>query len=176
MLTYHATSDISTDITLHTRLPILQTQCIHSRIHPKKTSKQGIVMHFDQLLPYCVVGRYHDRPGTILPLTANQTLFQYKPIAIFTCIFKLFCPLRTHCSSLHLPQLAQHIISNLSLNVNHLRGDFYLLIASMLHSTASGHQIRAVAKGVSNNIAFARHVDNFKVELATKVQRSNLAP
>ena len=138
-------------------------------------SKRGIVMHFDQLLPYCVVGRYHDRPGTILPLTANQTVFQYKPIAIFTCIVKPFCPLRTRSSSLHSPQLAQHIISNLSLNINHLRGDCYLLITSMLHSTASGHHIRAAAKGVSNNIAFARHVDNFKVELATKVQRSNLA-
>ena len=138
-------------------------------------SKRGIVMHFDQLLPKCVIGRYHNRPSTILPQTANQTVSQYKLIAIFTCIFKPFCPLRTRRSSLHSPQLAQHIISNLSLNVNHLRGDCYLLIASMLHSTASGHQIRAAAKGVSNNIAFARHVDNFKVELATKVQRSNLA-
>ena len=139
-------------------------------------SKRGIVVHFNQLLPKCVIGRYHNKPSTILPQMANQTVSQHKSIAIFTRIFKPFYPLRICCSSLHSPQLAQHIISNLSLNVNHLRGDCYLLIASMLHSTASGHQIRAATEGISNNIAFARDVDNFKVELATKVQRSNLAP
>ena len=139
-------------------------------------SKRGIVVHFNQLLPKCVIGRYHNRPSTILPRMANQTIPHYKLIAIFTCIFKPFCPLRTRRSSLHSPQLAQHIISNLSLNINHLCGDCYLLIASMLHSTASGPQIRAAAKGVSNNIAFPRYMDNFKVKLATKIQRPNLAP
>ena len=38
----------------------------------------------------------------------------------------------------------------------------------MLHSTASGFQIRVAAKCVSNNIAFPQYVVNLKVELATK--------
>ena len=140
------------------------------------TSKRGIVMHPDQLLPKCVIGRYHNRPSTIRPRTANQTVFQHKAIAIFTCIVKPFYPHRIRRSRLHSPQLAQHIISNLSLNINHLRGECYLLIAGMLHSTASGYQIRAAAQGVSNSIAFSWHVDNVKVKLTTKIQRANLTP
>ena len=91
------------------------------------------------------------------------------------CSIKPIRPLRTCHSSLSPTQLAQQIICNLSLNINHLCGDFYILIASTLHSTASRYQIRAAAKCVSNNITLAQYMDNFKVELATKVQCTNLA-
>ena len=144
-------------------------------IHAKMTLKWGIMGHLDQLLPQLIIGRYHNRPSTIPSQTANQTIPQNKLIDIFTYSSKPTCPLRTCRSSLCLPQLAQYIICNLSLNINHLSDDCPLLIASMLHSTASGHQIRVAAKCISNNITFAQYLDKFNVKLATKVQCTNLA-
>ena len=92
-------------------------------------------------------------------------------IAIFTCSSKPTCPLRTFCNSLCFTLLAKHIICNLSLNINHLHGDYYLLITSMLHSTASGYQIRAAAKCVSNDITLAQYVGISKSDW---LQKSNV--
>ena len=174
LLTKHAMSDISTDITLYTRPLIVHMQSTDSAICVKMTSKWEIMMQLDPLLLQCFVGRYHNRPSTIPTRTANQTISQNEWIAIFTCCTMPTCPLRACRSTLHLPQLAQCIVCNLRLSINHLRSDCHLFISSMLDSTASGYQIRVAAKCVSDSIAFTWHVNNFKIKLATEVQCRNL--